>query len=96
MEATMAQRGDHAQTLARLQLMYQDARRSAELRAQASDVLRRRIVTARGGYRSAARTTLQATLAEQAAHKRLAAQAEQNLADLAQRVAEGDAHAGEH
>jgi hypothetical protein len=91
----MAQRGDHAQTLARLQLMYQDAHRSAELRAEQVDTLRRRIVTVRGGYRSAARTTLRAKLAEQAAQKRLAAQAEQNLADLAQRVAEGGAHAGD-
>jgi hypothetical protein len=70
----MAQRGDHAQTLARLQLMYQDARRSAKLRAEQADTLRRRIVTMRVGYRSAPRTTLQVTLAEQAAHKRLAAQ----------------------
>jgi len=92
----MAQRGDHAQTLARLQLMYQDAHRSAELRAQEADALRRHIITVRSGYRRAARATLQATLAEQAAHKRLAAQAEQNLTDLAQRVAEGDAHADDH
>jgi hypothetical protein len=91
----MAQRGDHGRTLARLKLMYQDARRSAELRAQKADALRRHIITVRGGYRRAARTTLQATLAEQAAHQRLAAQAEQNLADLAQRVAEGDTQTGE-
>lgn len=91
----MAQRGDHGQTLARLKLMYRDAHRSAELRAQEADALRRHIIRVRGGYRKAARITLQATLAEQAAHQRLRAQAEQNLADLAQRVAEGDQQAGE-
>jgi hypothetical protein len=96
MEASMPQRGNHARMLARLKLMYQDAHRSAELCAQKADALQRRIITVRSGYRRAARVTLQATLAEQTAHKRLAAQAEQNLADLAQRVAEDDAHAGNH
>lgn len=90
----MTRQSKHAQTLARLQLMYQDAHRSAELRMQEADAIRRHVISVRGGYRRAGRTTLQASLAEQAAHKRLAAQAEQNLADLAQRIADDDGLAG--
>jgi hypothetical protein len=90
----MTRRNKHAQTLARLRLMYQDARRSTELRTQEADAIRRHVISMRGGYRRAGRATLQATLAEQAAHQRIAAQAEQNLTDLAQRIADDDGLAG--
>jgi uncharacterized protein YrrD len=87
----MAQRSDHAQLLFRLRSMYQDARRSAELRDQEGGAIRQRIVGLRGGYRRAARPALLASLAEQAAHTRLAAQADQNADDLAQCVGAAEA-----
>ncbi|NTU78529.1 MAG: hypothetical protein HGA45_03860 [Chloroflexales bacterium] len=82
----MERRNDRAQVLVRLRLMSQDVRRSTKLRAQESDPSRR-ISVLRGGYRSAARATLQATLAAQAAHMKLAAQAAQPVAAEDQRVA---------
>lgn len=87
----MAQRSDHAQLLFRLRSMYQDARRSAELRDQEAGAIRQRIVGLRGGYRRAARPTLLASLAEQTAHTKLAAQADQNAADLAECVGVAEA-----
>lgn len=89
----MAQQDAHAQLLLRLRLMYQDASRSAELRDQEASTIRRRIVGLRGAYRRADRATLLASLAEQAAHTKLVAQANQNAADLAQCVGEGEERA---
>lgn len=83
----MARRSDHVQVLARLKLMYQDAHRSAELRAQRADALQRRIAALRGRYRSVDRSALQAAVAEQTAHARLAEQAEQNAEAMSQYVA---------
>jgi hypothetical protein len=83
----MARRSDRVQVLARLKLMYQDARRSAELRAQRADALQRRIAALRGSYRGSDRSALLATLAEQTAHARLAEQAERNTEAMGQYVA---------
>lgn len=92
----MPQHNDHAQLLLRLRLMYLDASRSAELRDQEAGAIRRRIVGLRGGYRRAARPALLASLAEQAAHTKLVAQAKRNAADLAQCVGEGEEGEGGH
>lgn len=90
----MAQHNDHAQLLLRLRLMYQDASRSAELRDQKAGTIRRRIVGLRGGYLRAARPALLASLAEQTVHTKLVAQANQNVADLAQCVGAAEAREG--
>ena len=82
----MGRRSDHVQVLARLKLMYQDAHRSAELRAQRADALQRRIAALRGSYRGSDRSALLASLAEQTAHARLAQQAEQNTEAMGQYV----------
>lgn len=83
----MGRQSDRVQVLARLKLMYQDARRSAELRAQRADALQRRIAALRGMYRSVDRSALQAAVAEQKAHARLAEQAERNTEAMGQYVA---------
>lgn len=70
----MEHRSGHVQVLARLKLMYQDAHRSAELRAQRADALQLRIAILRGRYRGVDRNALQAAVAEQKALARLAEQ----------------------
>lgn len=80
----MEHRSGHVQVLARLKLMYQDAHRSAELRAQRADALQLRIAALRGRYRGVGRSALQAAVAEQKAHARLAEQAEQNTEAMGQ------------
>jgi hypothetical protein len=79
----MLRRSERSQTLTQLRLMYADARRSALLRDQESEAIRRRIIALRIGYRGSARARLHAALTEQVARDRLAAQAGQNVAAMA-------------